>query len=208
MPIHQHLMAATEHEACACPRGVVALTFCHGCGLVFNAAFDPGQLCYGAGYENAQEYSDVFSNYLDDLTEDLGRRYDLVGRTVRFARALREFADSCARWRSSWRAKLEELAARGACVLWGAGAKSVAFLNQIDETARTVRAVADINPYKQGRYLAGTGHEVVTPRALEALRPATVLVANSNYLDEIRAMLRELGCSPDVILLEQQAALR
>jgi hypothetical protein len=52
-----------------------------------------------------------------------------------------------------------------------------------------VAGVIDINPAKQGRFLAGTGLRVEAPgEALARLAPGSrILVMNPNYLDEIRA---------------------
>jgi len=44
---------------------------CGACGFVFNAAFDPGQVSYGADYDNTQECSPYFSEYLDSLARHL-----------------------------------------------------------------------------------------------------------------------------------------
>jgi hypothetical protein len=53
-----------------------------------------------------------------------------------------------------------------------------------------VSTVIDINPAKQGKYLAATGLKIQTPAAALAQLPAgsTIFVMNSNYLDEIRSM--------------------
>ena len=55
-----------------------------------------------------------------------------------------------------------------------------------------VEAVVDINPHKHGKFLAGTGHEIVAPEALRRLRPDCVVIMNGIYTDEIRA---DLGAS-------------
>ena len=50
-------------------------------------------------------------------------------------------------------------------VVWGSGSKAVGYLTTLglrDEIA----AVVDINPHKHGKFLAGTGHEIVGPDAL------------------------------------------
>jgi len=50
--------------------------------------------------------------------------------------------------------------------------------------------VIDINPAKQGRYLPGTGLEVISPeRAMSQLATgSTIYVMNSNYLEEIKQL--------------------
>jgi SAM-dependent methyltransferase len=86
-----------------------------------------------------------------------------------------------------------KLAKAGQVAVWGAGAKGVTFLNLIDPNASLVAVAIDINPKKQGRFIAGTGHAIVRPA--EALRHhvESVVVMNPNYIDEIRCQLADVG---------------
>lgn len=75
-------------------------------------------------------------------------------------------------------------------VVWGGASKGVIFSLFMERAGAPVDCVVDINPAKQGRFLAATGLEVSTPEAMMAVTPpgATVFVMNGNYLDEIRQM--------------------
>jgi len=96
-----------------------------------------------------------------------------------------------------WTARVRAVAeAGGTTVVWGGGSKGVAFLAAVDAP---IAAVVDINPHKQGRFMAGTGHRVVAPAELVDLRPDLVVAMNPIYLDEIRADLARLGLSSDVV---------
>ncbi|MDE2060539.1 MAG: hypothetical protein KGL31_10085 [candidate division NC10 bacterium] len=73
--------------------------------------------------------------------------------------------------------------------------------------------VIDINPSKQGKFLAGSGLRVSSPEeAMEALNPGDeIIVMNSNYLDEITAQsdnqfkcLTSLSCKPSHTLRQAQ----
>lgn len=86
---------------------------------------------------------------------------------------------------------------RGSTVLWGAGAKGVAFLNLLDARAGVDRVV-DINPRKCGRHVPGTGHEIEPPSALRREHVEAVLVLNRAYTGEIRRQLAELDCRAPV----------
>ncbi|MFD0980279.1 methyltransferase, partial [Tropicimonas aquimaris] len=59
--------------------------------------------------------------------------------------------------------------------------------------------VIDINPYKQNRFLPGTGIQVMTPQALATTPPDTVIVMNPVYLGEISSSLAGLGLSPELV---------
>lgn len=101
--------------------------------------------------------------------------------------------------RESWRARLADLRARGGkAVIWGAGSKGVSFLTNLGLRDEIEYAV-DINPFKAGKFMAGTGHQIVAPEFLRRYRPDLVVVMNSIYLDEIRNQLDDLGLKPDVI---------
>jgi hypothetical protein len=117
--------------------------------------------------------------------------------------SLHGFGRAWASWKIDWRRRAESLADRGKCVVWGAGAKGVAFLNQIDPDGEVVHAVVDLNPRKQGRYVPGTGHAIIAPQRLQEIRPRTVLVANSNYLEEIREALARQRSDAQAVSLDR-----
>jgi hypothetical protein len=84
------------------------------------------------------------------------------------------------------------------CVLWGAAGKGVTLLNALGLGPDRVRAVVDVNPRKQGAFVAGTGQEIVAPESLSAIAPDLVLFTNPNYREEIAAKLSELGLEPEL----------
>jgi SAM-dependent methyltransferase len=93
-----------------------------------------------------------------------------------------------------WRRRIRGVAdGGGEVVIWGSGSKGVAFLAALGQDARHVRAAVDINPFKHGRWMAGTGHRIVGPKELVDLRPELVILMNSTYLDEVERDLVELG---------------
>ncbi len=99
--------------------------------------------------------------------------------------------------RDEWCGRLRELAAAGQRgVVWGAGSKGVTFLNATGAGEEIV-AVVDINPRKQGKYVAGTGQPIVAPAELADLRPDFVIIMNANYREEIGRMLAEVGVAAE-----------
>lgn len=85
-------------------------------------------------------------------------------------------------------------------VVWGAGTKGVMFLNtlKIDDQ---VKYVVDINPHKQGMYIAGTGQCIVPPEFLREYQPDIVLMMNPIYKDEICNMIYQVGVKAEVVAI-------
>lgn len=103
------------------------------------------------------------------------------------------------RMRDSWSARISEFREKGKrVVLWGGGAKAVSFASLIED-ASSIDYVVDINPGKQGSFLAGGGQKIVSPDRLLADPIDVVIVMNPVYTDEITSQIREMGLSPQVI---------
>jgi SAM-dependent methyltransferase len=107
-----------------------------------------------------------------------------------------KFADDYHEKLRSWRENLERIARSGQrAVVWGAGAKGVSFLN-ILKVQDQIDYVVDINPHKQGRYIAGTGQQIVSPEFLQSYQPDILIIMNQVYEKEIRNMMNKLGLEP------------
>jgi SAM-dependent methyltransferase len=76
--------------------------------------------------------------------------------------------------------------------VWGAAAKGMMVAYYLREAGVNLDCAIDVNPAKQGNYLAGSGVPILSPDdARGRLQPRdVVLVANSCYLEEIIAMSR------------------
>jgi hypothetical protein len=98
-----------------------------------------------------------------------------------------------------WKDRLKRIQSdEGRAVLWGSGSKAVSFLTTLD-VRDEIKFVVDINPYRQGTYMAGTGHEIVAPSFLKEYRPHVIIIMNAIYRDEIAADVTEMGLSPDLL---------
>lgn len=106
-----------------------------------------------------------------------------------------------------WHTLLARLT-RGPVFAWGAGAKGVTFCNLVDPDRTWLAGVVDVNPAKQGKFLPGSGHAIVSPPAAVKAGAAAVLVLNPNYVAEVRATLHRLSSSATVIDLMQTEELR
>lgn len=82
-------------------------------------------------------------------------------------------------------------------VLWGSGSKGVAFLTRL-KIYDEIKYVVDINPYRQGTYMAGTGQQIVSPEFLREYQPDLVIIMNSVYIDEIKNEITEMRIHPKI----------
>jgi SAM-dependent methyltransferase len=111
----------------------------------------------------------------------------------------REFSATYASKVRYWRETLESLQQRGKkVVVWGSGSKGVTFLNILGNP-EVITHVVDVNPRKQGMFVAGTGHEIVSPDHLTTTRPDTIIVMNAIYTTEIRQQMEALGVRADIL---------
>nr|MBW4052889.1 methyltransferase domain-containing protein [Pseudomonadota bacterium] len=106
--------------------------------------------------------------------DDLAVIASLVGR---FERQVRDRLQSLSEALAQHRARGHRLA------IWGSGSKCVSLVSSLGLSLNQgpELAVVDINPHKHGKFLAGSGLEIVSPDALRSLRPDVVLVMNSIY---------------------------
>jgi SAM-dependent methyltransferase len=112
-----------------------------------------------------------------------------------------EFPAKVAEIRDHWIDFLRSRTSAGRRVaIWGGGSKCVSFLTTTGFTDE-VAQVVDINPYKQGKFLPGTGHQVTGPEALKEAPPDVVIVMNPIYLPEIGAQLAEMELDPELLAL-------
>ncbi|UCG54873.1 MAG: hypothetical protein JSV32_01245, partial [Dehalococcoidia bacterium] len=131
-------------------------------------------------------------NSMCDCGDDLG---ELVSDVA-------TFADKYQRKIEVWRCNLERMAQAGRrAVVWGGGSKGVAFLNTL-KNQNQIEYVVDINPRKQGRYIAGTGQQIVAPYFLRDYQPDVVLVMNPIYKSEIQQLTKKLGLNTDFVCVQ------
>jgi SAM-dependent methyltransferase len=111
------------------------------------------------------------------------------------------FARSETKLREEWSRKIGALAAKEKIAIWGAGAKGVTFANLIDESRQLIDCVVDLNPLKQGHYVPGTGHPIVSYDALTERGVSTAILMNPNYREENLALLQ--AARANVRLIDQ-----
>ncbi len=132
--------------------------------------------------------------HLDALSHGETRAGDCNGIASEVQAFAQRYRAKC----RSWNQYVGDLLEAGRYIaVWGTGSKGVTFLNTIARGA-DVRSVIDINPRKQGKYVAGTGHRIAAPESLPIDRPITVLVMNPLYREEIERQLTALGVDAEL----------
>jgi len=112
---------------------------------------------------------------------------------------IKKFAERYGRKMKVWQRELKKIEKAGQkVVIWGAGSKGVNFLN-ILETQDQIYYIVDINPRKQGKYIAGSGQKIVPPEFLLDYQPDVVIIMNPIYQDEIKKALEKIDLVPNVL---------
>jgi hypothetical protein len=87
-------------------------------------------------------------------------------------------------------------------VIWGSGSKGVAFLTTLG-LVQEIEYAVDINPYRQGKFMPGTGQQIVSPEFLKSYRPDMIIVMNPIYCREIQSELRRLHVSAEILSVSE-----
>ncbi len=101
---------------------------------------------------------------------------------------------------SDWQTRLRTMQqAHQRVVAWGSGGQGITFLN-ILQTQQQVAYVVDINPERQGKFVPGSGQQVVGPAFLQDYRPDVVLITNPTYEHEIKQAVAALGLTCEFLV--------
>lgn len=147
-----------------------------------------------------REYAGQYLTIRGRYTGEAGGEVPAAER-ARLRAMLEHFRDVCDRQIGEWRALVAQRQAAGkAVVVWGSGSKGVSFLTAIGG-GDGISAAVDINPHRQGHFMVGTGHPIIGPDALPAIQPATVIVMNGVYREEVAADLAARGLHPELLAL-------
>jgi hypothetical protein len=110
-----------------------------------------------------------------------------------------QFSKTFAQKMTYWSSLLSSFS-KGKVALWGSGSKAVAFLHALN-SGQSITQVVDIDPYRQGHFMPGTGQQIIHPEGLCAAPPEVVIVMNPIYCKEIDATLSELSLHPQLMSL-------
>ena len=80
-----------------------------------------------------------------------------------------------------------------------AAGKGVRMANIIDPNHEIIECLIDLNPKKCGKFIPGTGHEIINFSEIEKRKIKTAIVMNPNYYNEIKKLIKEQNL--DIILM-------
>lgn len=82
IPVQSCILLDSTEEGTRFPRHEMRLTFCKGCGFIFNAAFDERLIDYASTTEESQHFSDTFSSFAKKLVSEIVGTWQLADRKV------------------------------------------------------------------------------------------------------------------------------
>ena len=100
------------------------------------------------------------------------------------------------------KSKFKKLMKNGNIALWGAAGKGVCMANTIDPKHEFIECLIDLNPKKWGKFIPGTGHEIINSTEIEKRKIKTAIVMNPNYYNEIKKLIKEQNL--DIILINSE----
>jgi SAM-dependent methyltransferase len=165
--------------------------------------FSPGSLCH-LFRQHQFEILDLRREYGDQYVAiearpartAMAHLLPAEERVADLALDVRYFESNSTTRLSAWKCRLRKMREDGVrVVLWGGGSKAVAFLTTLN-IQDEVQYVVDINPYKQGTYMTGTGQPIVGPQFLKEYQPDAVILMNPIYRREVENQLTRLEIQP------------
>ncbi len=81
-PIFCNVLHQTAAAARQAPVAEVTLRHCAGCGMIYNADFEPERVRYADGYENSLYNSPRFREYAHVIVTELAERHLFAGRLI------------------------------------------------------------------------------------------------------------------------------
>ncbi|NEP13493.1 MAG: class I SAM-dependent methyltransferase [Symploca sp. SIO2C1] len=133
------------------------------------------------------------------VNENVNRTHEQRDQVEALSRDIAAFTTKFNAKVETWKQKLVQISQTGQkVVVWGAGSKGVTFLN-ILKLQDLIEYAVDLNPRKQGMYVAGTGQKIVPPEFMRDYQPDVVIVVNPLYEQEIRHLLAGWDLNPEFI---------
>jgi SAM-dependent methyltransferase len=158
-----------------------------------------------AGFEVIRD-SEEFQGQFLGIEAKSAREAELTARnqhenSTDLSECVERFEKNFRKKMTQWAAELERMEKDGrSAVVWGAGSKGATFLNNL-KIRHQIKYVVDINPRKQGKFVAGTGQKIVPPEFLTGYQPEIIIVMNPNYLPEIDQRVSKLKLKSELVVV-------
>jgi hypothetical protein len=131
-----------------------------------------------------------------EKVHELEESVEEIGKYVKYFSA--HYHDKYIQWQN----RLQQIHADGKrAVVWGSGSKCVSFMATLG-VKDEIEYVIDINPFRHGKFLPGSGKKIMSPEFLRKYKPDVTIVMNPIYCNEIRQMLDDMGVPTKVIPVE------
>ncbi len=156
-----------------------------------------------AGFDVDDLYLDYDGQYIIvtayPVDEDTVPAIDIENDLSEATQAVDDFVEKCSSIMSHWHTTIQDIVSKNQkVVIWGSGSKGVSFITSLG-IGDEVEYVVDINPYKHGKFMPGSGHEIVSPEFLKDYQPDYVIVMNPIYCQEIQKDLDKYGVSAKLL---------
>ena len=169
--------------------------------------FNPVSLSYlfrSNGFRVLKTWTDYDDQYLMIEAEPAAKSNDTLPSSKeieQFREIVRNFVKVYQNKIDGWNKRLENFKKnKKRVVIWGAGSKGVSFLTTLHINHEIPYGV-DVNPYKKGTFMAGTGQMIVEPGFLTTYQPDIVIIMNPVYEQEIQDTLEQMNLAPERIAL-------
>jgi SAM-dependent methyltransferase len=170
--------------------------------------FCPGSLLYlfqNNGFEVIKLSNDYANQYLmieARPINEINAGLNIIKGIEEFGEEIKISSRSFPERINYWRSYIDANKLKGKKVIvWGAGSKGVAFLSSL-HIYTDIEFAVDINPNKEGTYMAGTGQRIVSPGFLRDYEPDIVLLMNPIYQTEVEQKLQSLGLYVEIIAVK------
>ncbi|PHS17451.1 MAG: SAM-dependent methyltransferase [Blastopirellula sp.] len=84
-------------------------------------------------------------------------------------------------------------------LIWGTGGKGISFLNSLN-TQGLIEYAVEINPDKHGKFVPGSGQQIVPPEFMTQYQPDKVIITNALYQEEMQQQAKQLGVNPEFLI--------
>ena len=102
---------------------------------------------------------------------------------------------------SACKEKIEEIKKSNTrCIAWAAGARAVTFFNLFD-LKEMIPFVVDINVKRHGKYIPGSGQQIVNPEFIIDYQAKLIVITNPTYAEEIKEQVWAMGLNPEFWIL-------